>query len=132
IIVLSDRLEPGTPLAQVLPLTEEVLDLETTPNRPDLLSAYGIAREVAALFDAELRPPPGRDPEQVADEPVDVRVEAPDGCPRYNGRLFTGVSIGPSPSWLRARLTFAGMRPISNVVDVRNSVMHAIGNRLHA
>jgi phenylalanyl-tRNA synthetase beta chain len=132
IMVLSEPVDPGTPLAEVLRLSEEVLELEITPNRPDLLSVYGIAREVAALFDVELAPPPGRDPARAGAEPVDVRIEDTVGCPRYIGRVFRDVSIDRSPPWLRARLTFAGMRPISNVVDVTNYVMHALGNPLHA
>ena len=131
IIVLAEG-EPGTPLADVLPIVEEILDLDPTGNRPDLLSVYGIAREVSALYDLELFPPPGRDPERAGDELVDVRIEDYEGCPRYIGRLFRNVAIDPSPPWLRARLTFAGMRPISNVVDVTNYVMHALGNPLHA
>src|SRR5438105_9000669 len=75
IMVLADDWEPGTPLADALPLSEEILLVESTGNRPDLLSIYGIAREVAALVDGELGPPPGRDPERAGDEPVDVRVE---------------------------------------------------------
>jgi phenylalanyl-tRNA synthetase beta chain len=130
ILVLGDG-EPGTPLADVLPLADEVLELETTPNRVDLLSVYGVAREVSALLDTDLGPPPGRDPEQVSDEPVDVRIDDLEGCPRYIGRLFRGVRIGPSPPWLRARLTAAGMRPISNIVDATNYVMLALGNPTH-
>jgi phenylalanyl-tRNA synthetase beta chain len=132
ILVLEDGPEPGTPLADVLPLADDVLQLETTPNRPDLLAVYGVAREVAALHGVELAPPPGRDPERAGDEPVDVAVEDPEGCPRYIGRLFRGVRIASSPPWLKARLVAAGMRPISNVVDVTNYVMHALGNPLHA
>jgi phenylalanyl-tRNA synthetase beta chain len=132
ILVLEDGPAPGTPLADVLPLGEDVLELATTPNRPDLLSVYGVAREVAALLGAELAPPPGREPGQAADEPVDVSIEDYEGCPRYVGRLFRGVRVTPSPAWLRARLFAAGMRPISNVVDVTNYVMHALGNPLHA
>jgi phenylalanyl-tRNA synthetase beta chain len=132
IMVLPGELEPGTPLADVAPLVDDVLDVELTGNRPDLLSIYGLAREVAALFSLELAPPPGRDPEQRGDEPVDVRIDDFDGCPRYVGRLFRDVTIGPSPLWLRARLSAAGMRPISNVVDVTNYVMLALGNPLHA
>jgi phenylalanyl-tRNA synthetase beta chain len=132
IIVLPGELEPGTPLADVLPLVEEVLHLETGHNRPDLLSVYGIAREVAALYDAELAPPPGEDPPGGADEPVDVEIADLEGCPRYVGRLFRDVAIAPSPLWLKARLLGAGMRPISNVVDVTNYVMLALGNPLHA
>jgi phenylalanyl-tRNA synthetase beta chain len=132
IIVLDGSLEPGTPLADVLPLTEEVLDVEPTGNRVDLLSVYGVAREVAALFDGELVPLDGSEPPGGADEPVDVSVEDPVGCPRYIGRLFRDVTIGDSPLWLRARLRAAGVRAISNVVDVTNYVMLALGNPLHA
>src|SRR5215218_2016 len=131
ILVLADG-EPGTPLSDVLPLGETVIGLEVTNNRVDLLSVYGVARDVAALLRLDLAPPPGTDPEQVGDEPVDVQIEDLDGCPRYIGRLFRDVAIGTSPPWLRARLTAAGMRPISNVVDVTNYVMHALGNPLHA
>src|SRR6266511_588123 len=132
IMVLPNGIEPGTPLDDVLPLQEEILDLETGHNRPDLLAVYGIAREVAALYDVELAPPPGSDPPREGDEPVDVRIEDFEGCPRYVGRLFREATIAPSPLWLKARLLAAGMRPISNVVDVTNYVMLALGNPLHA
>ena len=132
ILVLPEPWEPGTPLRDVLPLGEEVLEIEVTRNRPDCLSVYGIAREVAALFAAELKPPPGDEPTPEGDEHPDVTIEDYDGCPRYIGRLFRDVRIAPSPPWLKARLTAAGMRPISNVVDVTNYVMLALGNPLHA
>jgi phenylalanyl-tRNA synthetase beta chain len=131
IIVLEEG-EPGTPLADVLPLQDIVLDLEITGNRVDLLSVYGVAREVAALFRLDLADPPGRDPERAGDEPVDIEIEDFDGAPRYIGRLLRDVRVGPSPLWLRARLDAAGMRPISNVVDVTNYVMLGVGNPLHA
>ncbi|MDQ3875328.1 MAG: phenylalanine--tRNA ligase subunit beta, partial [Actinomycetota bacterium] len=131
ILVLDDG-EPGAPLADALPLVEEVLELETTGNRPDLLAVYGVAREVSALLGTDLAPPPGRDPERAGEEPVDVTIEDLEGCPRYIGRLLRDVRVRPSPPWLRARLTAAGMRPISNVVDVTNYVMLALGNPLHA
>jgi len=132
IMVLDPSLEPGTPLADVLPLVEDVLELETTPNRPDLLSIYGLAREVAALFEVELAPWPGTEPPRDGDEKVDISVEDEEGCPRYVGRLFRDVTIGPSPVWMKARIAAAGMRPISNVVDVTNYVMLGLGNPLHA
>jgi phenylalanyl-tRNA synthetase beta chain len=96
------------------------------------LSIYGVAREVAALFDGQLlqldpTEPPGGDAEQ-----VDIRIEDPVGCPRYIGRLFRDVEIKESPVWLKARLRAAGVRSISNVVDVTNYVMLALGNPLHA
>jgi phenylalanyl-tRNA synthetase beta chain len=131
ILVLDEPFEPGTLLADVLPLGEEVLELEVTGNRPDLLSMYGLAREVAALGGTELAAPPGRDPPRAGDEPVSVEIEDLDGCPRYIARVFRDVTIGPSPPWLRARLAAAGMRSISNVVDVTNYVMAVFGSPLH-
>ena len=132
VMVLEDDLAPGTPLLDALPLVESVLLVEPTGNRPDLLSVYGLAREVAALYDLPLAALPGVEPEPAGDEPVDVTIEDLEGCPRYIGRLFRDVTVAPSPVWLRCRLRDAGIRPISNVVDVTNYVMHALGNPLHA
>jgi phenylalanyl-tRNA synthetase beta chain len=132
IILLDDALEAGTPLAGVLPLVDEVLDVEATGNRADLFSVYGLAREVAALFDGELVPLDLSEPRRDGDEPVDVQIDDFAGCPRYVGRLFRDVQIGESPVWLKARLRAAGVRAISNVVDVTNYVMLALGNPLHA
>ncbi len=132
IMLLPDACEPGAPLTDKLPLGEKILLVDPTGNRPDLQSVYGLAREVAALYDLELAAPPGQDPERSGDEPVDVRIDDLEGCPRYVGRLFRDVAVGPSPAWLRARLSDAGVRPISNVVDVTNYVMLALGNPLHA
>jgi len=132
IMVLSEA-EPGTPLGDVLPLVEEVLLVESTGNRPDLLSIYGLAREIAALYDLPLSAMTGgQAPGPVPNGQVDVTIDDFTGCPRYIGRVFRDVSGGQSPVWLRARLTNAGMRPISNVVDVTNYVMLALGNPLHA
>ena len=98
ILVLSEPHQPGTPLGDVIPLGEDVLEVEVTGNRPDLLSIYGLARDVAALFrGAELAPPPGRDPKREGNELVDIRIEDLAGCPRYIGRLFENVTIEPSP-----------------------------------
>jgi phenylalanyl-tRNA synthetase beta chain len=133
IMVLAEGPEPGTLLAKVLPLADEVLVLEPTGNRPDLLAVYGVAREVAALFDVPLAAMPGgQTPGHVPERQVEVEVEDFQGCPRYTGRLFENVRIEPSPLWLKARLLAAGMRPISNVVDITNYVMLALGNPLHA
>jgi phenylalanyl-tRNA synthetase beta chain len=133
IMLLEDELEPGTPLVAVLPLADDVLLVEPTGNRPDLLSVYGLAREVAALYNLPLAPmPQGQSLGPVPKEPVAIEIEDFEGCPRYIGRLFRDVRIGPSPLWLKARLLAAGMRPISNVVDVTNYVMLALGNPLHA
>ena len=132
IIVLDDGLEPGTPLADVLPLVDEVLDLEATGNRADLFSVYGVAREVAALLGGELLPMPGEEPQRDGDEPIGIGIDDPAGCLRFIGRLFRGVALGESPLWLKARLRHSGVRAISNVVDVTNYVMLALGSPLHA
>jgi phenylalanyl-tRNA synthetase beta chain len=131
ILVLSEPLEPGTPLVDLFALGEDVLEVEVTGNRPDLLSVYGLAREVAALFGLELAPMPCEEPAGGGEEPVDVRIEDLEGCPVYVARLFRDVRIGPSPPWLKARLIASGLRPISNVVDVTNYAMHALGSPLH-
>jgi phenylalanyl-tRNA synthetase beta chain len=120
IMVLDEALAPGTPLADVRPLVEEVLDVEPTGNRPDLLSVYGLAREVAALFDGELVPLDATEPPRGGDERVDVRVEDAEGCPRYIGRLFRDIAIAESPVWLKARLRFAGGRWRAKAVVVTN------------
>src|SRR4029450_4942452 len=118
IMLLDAEHEPGTPLADVLPLGDTVLEIETGYNRPDLTSIYGIAREVSALLDVPLAPLPGVQAPGPApnDEPVDIRIEDFERCPRYIGRLFRDVRVGDSPHWLKARLAGAGKGPVSNVV----------------
>ncbi|HEX2015173.1 MAG TPA: phenylalanine--tRNA ligase subunit beta [Solirubrobacteraceae bacterium] len=135
ILVLDDGTPPGTPLQQVLPIVTDVLELEITPNRPDCLGIYGVAREVHAATGAPLGPAPwegdaGSDEPEIAG--VSVQVSAPELCPRFTARVFDQVRIGPSPTWLKARLMAAGQRPISNVVDITNYVMLLTGQPLHA
>jgi len=134
IMELDLALKPGTPLRDVLPQPETVLDLEITWNRPDCLSIIGIAREFAAILKRPLRLPPAAFEE--TEEPVEnfanVRVEAPDKCPRYTARVMTGVKDGPSPEWMQRRLELCGVRAISLTVDVTNYVMLEYGQPLHA
>lgn len=136
IMVLDDHVPAGTPLREVLPIIDDVLELEITPNRPDCLGLYGVAREVHAATGASLAPPPwSEDPGTL--EPLDaavarVVVEDPDLCPRFTARVFEDVRIGPSPIWLKARLLAAGQRPINNVVDITNYAMLLTGQPLHA
>ncbi|MEO5634188.1 phenylalanine--tRNA ligase subunit beta [Gaiella sp.] len=132
IMLLPDGIEPGTPLSDVLAVREQVLDCTTTMNRVDLLSMVGLAREVATLCNGELLPIDVEDAAIVGPGHVDVRIDDSVGCPRYIARVLGGVSVGPSPMWLRARLHAAGMRSISNVVDITNYVMHVYGSPLHA
>jgi phenylalanyl-tRNA synthetase beta chain len=134
IMVLDEQLAPGAPLVDVLPIATEVLELEVTPNRPDCLSIYGVAREVHAATGAPLAPPPWAEDVGSAGDiaGVEIAVEASDLCPRFTARAFEDVTIGPSPAWLKARLMAAGQRPINNVVDITNYVMLLVGSPLHA
>ncbi len=190
-LILDAELAPGTPLADVLAISTDVLELEITPNRPDCLGVYGVARELHAATGAPLAPEPwledlgsedpplatshrgeapagsvtgeGQalaegavarasaldappkmlDPENnqevisrispvVSTTHVDIAVECPDLCPRFTARVFEHVTIGSSPSWLKARLFAAGQRPINNVVDITNYVMLLCAQPLHA
>ena len=137
IIVLPPDAPVGQPFAEYLGRGEAdtVLDLEITPNRPDLNSMIGVAREIAALTGNPLRMPRveiGERREGPAADLVAVRLEAPDLCPRYTARLVRGVQVGPSPDWLRRALEKVGLRSINNVVDVTNYVMLETGQPLHA
>jgi phenylalanyl-tRNA synthetase beta chain len=133
-IELHGKLEVGAALAGVLPIATEVLELEITPNRPDCLGIYGVAREVHAATGARLQRPPWEDDLGSTGDVggVEVSVEATDLCPRFTARAFEGVTIAPSPMWLKARLTAAGQRPINNVVDITNYAMLLTGQPLHA
>ncbi|HEX5224043.1 MAG TPA: phenylalanine--tRNA ligase subunit beta [Solirubrobacteraceae bacterium] len=133
-LMLDAELAPGAPLAEVLPIATDVLELEITPNRPDCLGVYGVARELHAATGAPLSEPPWvADPgAEGALGAAEVIVECPDLCPRFTARVFEDVAIGPSPLWLRARLAAAGQRSISNVVDITNYAMLLTGQPLHA
>jgi phenylalanyl-tRNA synthetase beta chain len=137
IMVLGDGAAPGTPLADVLPIAEPVLELEVTPNRPDCFGVYGVAREVHAISAAPLAPEPWAEDapgegEGDASDYASVTVEVPELCPRFTARVFTDVEVGPSPPWLQARLSAAGQRPINNVVDITNYAMLLTAQPLHA
>jgi phenylalanyl-tRNA synthetase beta chain len=137
-MTLDAEFAAGTPLSEVLPVSTEVLELEITPNRPDCLGAYGVARELHAATGAALAQAPwSEDPGTAGEDwgphpPARVRVECPELCPRFTARVFEDVKIAPSPLWLRARLTAAGQRPINNVVDITNYAMLLTGQPLHA
>jgi phenylalanyl-tRNA synthetase beta chain len=128
-------LSPGTPLGEdirtVLGLDDIVFDLEITPNRPDAMSIAGVARDLAAALHVPFAMPAPAASGVIDLDPATLIVEAPDRCPRYVAR--TGrVAVAPSPGWMAQRLAKAGMRPISNVVDVTNYVMLERGQPLHA
>ncbi|MEX0993357.1 MAG: phenylalanine--tRNA ligase subunit beta [Solirubrobacterales bacterium] len=137
IIELPGALEPGSEAASHVPLGDDVLEFEITPNRPDCLAVYGVARELHAATGSPLAAEPG-DADAVAagkgkaDDLLTVTVADHSLCPRFSTRVFTDVEVGPSPLWLRQRLLAAGQRPISNVVDITNYVMLLIGQPMHA
>jgi phenylalanyl-tRNA synthetase beta chain len=132
ILVLPEDAPVGTPLGEYL--GDTILDLDITPNRPDCMSVLGIAREVAALSGGTVREPPGDYQEQGRPLKGRLSVEIADRdlCPRYCAALIEGVQIGPSPPWMQECLLAAGVRPISNVVDITNYVMLEVGQPLHA
>jgi len=130
ILILDPGATPGQDLHELYP-RDTILELEIKSNRPDLLCHLGIAREVGAIFNLPVREPKipkGR----TSDAPDLVRIDAPDGCRRFVGRLINGVNVAPSPPWMQARLRAAGVRPISNVVDITNYVMLETGQPMHA
>jgi phenylalanyl-tRNA synthetase beta chain len=136
-MVLDGDLTPGEPLAPHLPIADEVIELEITPNRPDCLAVYGVARELHAATGAPLADDPtDADAEPAgddsADDHVSIEIAHPEICLRFTGRVFEDVEVGPSPLWLKQRLTAAGQRPISNVVDITNYVMLLTGQPVHA
>ena len=129
LLILASDLPVGKPVQELFS-PDTVLELEVTPNRPDLLGYRGVAREVAALTQVEATLAAGPSvPEKEADN--FVRLEG-SGCPFYTARIIRGVKVGPSPQWLADRLTAVGLRPINNVVDVTNYVLLETGQPLHA
>lgn len=132
LMILKPRLKPGRPLAEALRLKDAIFELELTPNRADLLSHVGVARELAALFDLKLPAARTKVKEAGPAHGVTVRVEAKDRCPLYACRVIQGVKVGPSPVEVQQRLLALGQRPVSNVVDATNLALLELGHPLHA
>jgi phenylalanyl-tRNA synthetase beta chain len=132
IIVLPSDAPVGTPL--VAYLGDVILDVHVWPNRADMMSMTGVAREVAAIVGGQSSMPASDYAESggAASEVVSVRIDDPALCARYIATVIEGVTVGPSPEWMQARLRAAGQRPINNVVDVTNYVMLELGQPLHA
>ncbi|MCB9492457.1 MAG: phenylalanine--tRNA ligase subunit beta, partial [Dehalococcoidia bacterium] len=132
IIELPSDAPVGTPLVDYL--GDVVIDVHVWPNRADMMSMTGIAREVAALLGTQVRMPSTDYPtsDAPASEAISVRIDDPDLCARYVATVIEGVTVGPSPAWMQERLRAAGQRPISNVVDITNYVMLELGQPLHA
>ena len=129
LLILSPDAKVGTRIAELF-AGDTILDLEITPNRADLLSHVGIAREVAALTGKALAAPMIESAIE-EDVPVSLKVQST-ACPLYTVRKISGVKVGPSPDWLRGKLEAVGLRPINNIVDVTNYVMLELGQPLHA
>ena len=134
ILILPSTTTPGTSLADQLGLRDVALEVNVTPNRPDCLNTFGIAREIAALTGVPLKAPDTSVTEtgEAITAMTAVSVEAPDLCPRYAARLITNVHIGPSPLWMQRRLLVCGSRPRNNVVDATNYLLLELGHPLHA
>ncbi|TFG47861.1 MAG: phenylalanine--tRNA ligase subunit beta, partial [Gemmatimonadales bacterium] len=145
ILELDTDVPPGTPLIEVMPVDDDRLLLDITPNRPDLLCHRGVARELAFSYSVPLRLPeiPGAPAEglgtlrrveatraKVAN--VTVGTDDPEGCRRFTAVVISGVRVGPSPEWLATRLQAAGVRSINNVVDATNYVMLELNHPMHA
>ncbi|MDR3666233.1 MAG: phenylalanine--tRNA ligase subunit beta [Ignavibacteriaceae bacterium] len=132
--ILDPSLQEGTPVSDALGLNDVLLEIGITPNRPDALSHYGVARDISAIYDLELKFPEIRisESDQVISKLAEIEIEDTVNCPRYSSRVVTGVKIKESPVWLKESLRKIGLRPISNVVDVTNFVMHELGQPLHA
>ena len=136
IIVLPEDAPVGVPFADYMKMGDTVLDLEITPNRPDCLSMVGMAREVGAMYRADVALPIHELQEDAsqpnASDLVTVEIEDPERCPRYTARVVKNVKIGPSPQWLAERVMAAGARSINNVVDVTNYILFLYGQPLHS
>ena len=134
IMILSSKAELGTSMSDEIGYDGVIFEVGITPNRPDCMSIFGIAREVSAILGENLQKPSFSIKEggESISERVTVEVEDTEGCPRYCCRLIEGVRIEPSPSWLRERLEHCGIRSVNNVVDVTNFVLLEQGQPLHA
>ena len=130
ILILPEDAPVGAPLREVVP-ADTVFEVEITPNRPDLLSHFGMARELAALTGRPLQGTMPDDPPTRPARPGEIDL-ATETCPYYTARIIRGVKVGESPAWLKKRLESIGLRPINNVVDVTNFVLHETGHPLHA
>ena len=132
ILVLDGEPEIGQPFANLVELPDVVFDLTITPNRPDAMSIHGIARDLAAHYNLDVKLPVIDEVSIDGETDISVLIEDTHGCRRFVAREVTGVAPGKSPMWMRHRLNKSGIRSISNVVDVTNYVMVELGHPLHA
>ncbi|HAA85121.1 MAG TPA: phenylalanine--tRNA ligase subunit beta [Kosmotogaceae bacterium] len=126
----DDDVEPGLDVRKLLGFDEAVIEVELTPNRGDCLSVVGIARELSAFYDVELKIPDAPEPDE-GKERIEIQIDD-ENCYRYTALLLEDVKVGPSPLWMKKRLVEAGLRPRNNVVDITNYVMLETGHPVHA
>ena len=131
LMILDASLPVGKPFKELVK-PDVIFDLEITPNRSDLLSHLGLARELSALTGLPLKGQRDYATPNSKLEIRDLKIEAVEACPFYTARLIKGVKVGPSPDWLKARLESVGLRPINNIVDITNYVLMEMGQPLHA
>ncbi|OEH91886.1 phenylalanine--tRNA ligase subunit beta [Bacillus solimangrovi] len=134
IFVFPEEAEVGTDALEYLNLNDKVLELGLTPNRADCLSMLGVAYEVAAILNKPVKLPEIslEEAAEQASESISVKVDSTDDNPYYSARVIKNVKVGPSPLWLQNRLIAAGIRPISNIVDITNFILLEYGQPLHA
>lgn len=133
LLVLPEDAEVGEDVKPILGLDDWIFDVSITANRPDCQSIFGIAREVAAVLNKEVKMPALNYTESgIQKEGFTVSVEAPDLCPRYIAHYVTDVKVGQSPAWMRRRLSLVGIKPISNIVDITNYILKELGQPMHA
>ncbi|MCZ7612786.1 MAG: phenylalanine--tRNA ligase beta subunit-related protein [Ignavibacteriaceae bacterium] len=134
ILVLDKNLSAGLPFSDALGLNDVILEVAVTPNRPDALSHIGVARDLAAIFNRDLRIPKLDFSESQNDirQFASVEIEDKINCPRYSAKVVIGLTIRESPDWLKNKLKKIGLRPINNVVDVTNFILHELGQPLDA
>ena len=139
IMVLDSKIKPGTPISEVFNVeNDNILEIGLTPNRSDAMSHYGVARDLKAYYDlnsqtSKITLPSINDFESVKiDEDFEVSVKDIDKCPFYSGLIIKNIKVGPSSKELQNKLKSIGLKPINNIVDITNFVMHEIGQPLHA
>lgn len=132
--ILGDDAVPGMPISDYLMLNDVIFEIGITPNRGDLLSQIGIAREIAAIYDRKIVKPEIKlnESEFKTGDLIDIKIENENLCNRFTGRVIKNVNIKESPDWLKKRLVSAGLRPRNNIVDITNFVMLETGQPLHA
>jgi phenylalanyl-tRNA synthetase beta chain len=140
IMVLPDGIKPGLAAADYFQLySDKIISIGLTPNRSDAMSHKGVARDICAWLNHHeqlnlsvnspyIAPLPGSD----NSVPISVSIENTEACPRYSGVSIAGVTVGPSPLWIQEKLKAIGLRPINNIVDITNFILHESGQPLHA